>query len=104
MVRPPTAPIIRRHVQPQPHPLALPVMQPVRNAHPGGEVIVSDLIKDGACSPPCLLAVTSTYTCRCTCNGSLHGLLTTACVDSLLDARRAGLHLISDADLIEGTA
>lgn len=64
----------------------------------------ADLIRSGACTSACIAATSTADRCACPCAGQTHGLLAHAHLDGLLEARRAGLHLITDRGLIEGIA
>lgn len=64
------------------------------------------LIAEKRCTAGCLTA-TSTTTGRCGCaycGGKLHGLLADADVIALTDGRLAGLHRLSDAEVVSNAA
>ena len=60
-----------------------------------------ELIAAGECTAACIAASTAnTRTCRCPCGGRHHGVVADACISTLLEARAAGLHLLTDQELI----
>lgn len=64
-----------------------------------------ELIADRQCTAACLTAVTPPD--RCTdprCQGALHGALAMADVSALIEARRSGVDLRTDLELVENAA
>lgn len=60
----------------------------------------AELIRASACGPRCLLAATTAKRCTCQCQGHHHGLLLHVHLDALIDARRAGIHHLSDVEIV----
>lgn len=64
----------------------------------------AELIKSERCTPGCLAATTTLSRCKCPCKGAFHALVATADVSGLIDARRSGRDILTDADLVEHAA
>lgn len=62
------------------------------------------LITEKRCSHGCLTATTTTQRCECPCRGAYHSLVTDADVTALADSRVAGLHRMTDAEVIARVA
>lgn len=83
--------------------MALPILRPVRRRQGGDDVVTAaDLIRSGACTSACIAAVTGTNRCTCPCAGEHHGLLSRADISALIDARRHGLHRLTDGEIVAG--
>ena len=61
---------------------------------------ISDLIQQKHCTAACVAAITSPARCRCPCSGEFHGLVSTADITALIDAHRAGLHRLTDLEVL----
>jgi hypothetical protein len=59
-----------------------------------------ELVESGCCTASCLAAVTAPSRCKCPCRSELHGLLSGAVVDSLIDSHRVGLHRLTDLEVL----
>jgi hypothetical protein len=63
-----------------------------------------ELVTGRHCTPGCLAATTSVSRCKCPCSGRYHALVANADVSALIEARRSGRDLQTDADLVERAA
>ena len=64
----------------------------------------AELIKSKRCTPGCIAATTKVSRCGCPCAGRFHGLVATADVTALIDARRSGRHRLDDLEMINHAA
>lgn len=62
----------------------------------------ADMIKTGTCSAKCLLAASPIDRCKCPCQGRHHSILLTADVTALVEARRIGIHHLTDGEIVAG--
>lgn len=61
---------------------------------------IRDLLDDRSCTAACITAATKAHRCTCACAGRHHGLIATASIDGLLDARRTGLSALTDLEVL----